>query len=438
MKKTISENHKYSFPNPIVEVRHRDKIIIIAKLTANWIVLDNESQYVFFQLLKDYSLGEALHKYNGDIEDAKHVVMQLEARDFESCKVMRQENKGLHLYLTNQCNMRCPHCYMSAGEKKVTRELQPNEVKSILTDYKRTGGELVTFSGGEVALCKNLLEYVIFAKTLGLTVEVLTNGVLWNAASVSQIAPYLDRVQISIDGYSEEVNATVRGKGNFQKALLAIDLFVNKGVYTTIGITPFPSDSLYIDFVKYADFAKTLLDKYGNKNFALKFTAELWNGRDITISQEENQKYKDTIDKINALVYGEHFYDEGFIEYHRRKGVENNCSFGNLNIDSNGDVYLCPVISEIEPIGNIRTQDFDEIDNFSQQAIKLTEAQSLRPCKDCELVYICGGGCRIKFFEAARKGNIKSYANALIRECTTKYKQEIYDQMIRTNEDIFQ
>lgn len=84
MKKTISENHKFSFNAEIVIIRAFDKILVISPSTANWLVLENENQLSFFNLLKRLPLGKALRNFKGDIADCKEVVTQIVAREFEN------------------------------------------------------------------------------------------------------------------------------------------------------------------------------------------------------------------------------------------------------------------------------------------------------------------------------------------------------------------
>ena len=127
----ISLDKVYKMPVKLTTIRYEGKILIIANDTANWIVLENERQQRFFELLKSHSLKDALYLFNGDMSDAQGVVVQLEARQFENTEVKRVSGDRLHLYLTNACNLRCPHCYMYAG-KQFENELTTDEIKKLL------------------------------------------------------------------------------------------------------------------------------------------------------------------------------------------------------------------------------------------------------------------------------------------------------------------
>ena len=80
----------------------------------------------------------------------------------------------------------------------------------------------------------------------------------------------LSRVQISIDGYSEETNSKVRGKGNFSRALQTVESFLKYHVYTEISVTPYLDKNLEVDYPKYVEFAKNLYQKIWRYKFSSK------------------------------------------------------------------------------------------------------------------------------------------------------------------------
>lgn len=122
VKKIISEDTKFKLPVKIKKVIYRGKIFVISPETANWIILENEEQWQFFQLLTSLDLGKALKRFVGTYENAQYTVMQIVAKHFENQFVKPKNDGGsMQMYLTNECNMRCPHCYMFAGLKKRPR-----------------------------------------------------------------------------------------------------------------------------------------------------------------------------------------------------------------------------------------------------------------------------------------------------------------------------
>ena len=135
---------------------------------------------------------------------------------------------------------------------------------------------------------------------------------------------------------------------------------------------------------------------------------------------------------------GEDVLDLAFIDFHTHFLLEDNCEFGNLPIESNGNVYFCPSLSMLPTSLNIRRNSFEEILSFSKEASRISYVDNLIPCRNCELRYICGGGCRIQYFKDFQQEEAFKIVNRPRRKCTAEYKQSIYKQMIRTNEALFQ
>lgn len=408
---------------------------MISPETANWIILENEEQWQFFQLLTSFDLGTVLKQFCGAYENAQYTVMQIVAKHFDNLAVRPKNNGGsMQMYLTNECNMRCPHCYMFAGLKK-DRELSTKEIFDIISSFRKRGGNNIVFSGGEIALRTDLYKILKYSYDLGISNEILTNGTLWSADLVQKVAPLITRVQISIDGYDEDTNSRIRGKGNISKALNAVSLFYKTNIDTEVSVTPYLDKDLSEDYQCYIDFARILNQKYHRPNFLVKFTFDILNGRTIHVSEKQKNDYQAIVTHIYNELYGD-FIDKPFLEFHKRGGIENNCDYGNIAISADGNVCLCPIIPEMKPVGNIRINNFDELLDIAQKARVLSDINNLSPCKDCELKYICGGECRIKHFSGFKENDLAEIATSK-RVCSQEHKNMFYDLMLKLNEDMY-
>ena len=435
VRKRISEDTKFTLPVKIKKVIYKEKIFVISPETASWIILENEEQWQFFQLLTSFDLGNALKQFNGAYDNAQYTVTQIVAKHFDNQLVKPKNNGGsMQMYLTNECNMRCPHCYMFAGLKK-DRELSTKEIFDIISSFKKHGGNNIVFSGGEIALRKDLYEILKHSYDLGISNEILTNGTLWNAELVQKVVPLISRVQISIDGYDEATNSRIRGKGNFSRALNAVTLFYETNVDTEISVTPYLDEDLAENYQYYIDFARMLNQKYSRANFLVKFTFDVLNGREIRVSEKQKKDYQGIVTKIYNELYGD-FVDKPFLEFHKHGGIENNCDYGNIAISADGNVCLCPIIPEMKPVGNVRVNSFDELLDIAQKARALSNINNLSPCKDCELKYICGGECRIKHFSGFKENNLSIIATSK-RVCSQEHKNMFYDMMLNLNEAMY-
>ena len=84
--------------------------------------------------------------------------------------------------LTKKCNLRCEHCYISAG--RITREeaegeLTTDEALAVVDQLCEVNPEaLLILTGGEPLLRKDVFEIASYASKKGLWPVVGTNGVL--------------------------------------------------------------------------------------------------------------------------------------------------------------------------------------------------------------------------------------------------------------------
>ena len=437
----IDKHKRYKFPHTIMVVKYIDKYLVIAPKYANWIVLESDYQLLVFDFLrKGHTIGDTVKSFNK--EDVELVVCQLEARKFCNKKIYSivETERSMHLYLTNKCNLLCPHCYMYSGISSQD-ELSTEQLMLLLYNYKTiANGVNLTISGGEPTSRADCIPIIKYASELGLNVKLLTNGILLSVMDIDEMSKYIGSVQISIDGFSEESNAIIRGKRHFQKALDSMDAFIRNGVETSVAITPtYPILKQHVN--DYVIFAKQLVDKYADKNFCVKFTENLSVGREVNLSIIENAEYTNLVKSIQTEIYG---YEQDFIHFVQTMSkniIVDNCMFGVFAIASNGDVYLCPEIGKLHPVANVKNDSFKDILQKAIEAEEATLVSRLRPCKNCELRYICGGGCRIEEFPSVTE--IKSFKGVKIgdilpRKCNYKIKEKFYDLMIKSNEYLYE
>ncbi len=442
MPRYYIDNQKvYDFPKEIVIIEKEGHILIIAPELANWIVLDSMAQLqVFEQFRKGVSIDGVLRTLRFSESDVAKVVTQIEARRFyRKVPVVVPEEVSMHLYLTNRCNLSCPHCYMFSGQPN-GMELSTFEIKRLIKDFAELGeGAVLTLSGGEPTLHPDFEEIVHFAFDRGLDIQLMTNGTCLSPSVIDAIAPCLTSVQVSIDGFSEESNARIRGLGHFDKALEVVDDFIQHGVYTAIAMTP-SLQNLKEQKGEYIAFAKDLAARYEQAAFEIRFSEELLNGRCIGNASELNTEYGRLMAEIQEAIYGEDFRVQEFVKRLSDSRRLVNCSFGNLAVSAVGDVFLCPRIQDLKAIGNVRICSLEELLAKAKVAEEATRIDRLYPCKDCDLRYICGGGCRMEEFAGLTGRDSFEAINARKhprRGCDASVKARFYDLMIESNAYFF-
>lgn len=438
-KYKVNLNKIYRFPDELRVVEHGTSILVIAPQSANWIVLKSSAHYDVFAFLREgHSIQEVLETGHFSMADVNYVVTQIEARKLCDKKIhsSTDDERSMHLYLTNKCNLFCPHCYMFSG-KANEKELTTEEIFSLISDYREVAkGTSITLSGGEPTCHPDFDSIVKYAAKLGLDVKLLTNGTMMTPDRISELAEYIYSVQVSIDGFSEESNSVVRGKGSFDRAMITVDQFVNLGVDTAIAITP-PYTVLKNHVDDYVAFAQDMSEKYKDKPFRIKFSDELMQGRCISPSKSFNRTYYELMKEVQHRLYGPEFEVLSFVDALYNNVVLDNCMFGNFAVASNGDVFYCARIGDLLPMANVRSSSLQEIYEKALVAEKATCISNLRPCSECELRFICGGGCRIEEFpELVKRASFDhlDWDSIPPRTCDQQFKSKFYDLMLQSNE----
>lgn len=435
VEKSIDIDKKYLLPEKLSYKQIDGKHLIISTNTANWILLHNNGQMQLFNMLKNKTLGEVFDSLiSNQLEEADliYVLTELEAKDFENRAGSPQKQVGMCIYLTNECNLRCKHCYMYAGDK-LQDELDTWEITKLLSDFKNFGGNHITFTGGEIALRKDLHEILKHSKDIGLTNTLLTNGILWDNDSIENNYSYIDEIQVSVDGYDENSNCKIRGKGYWHKALETVDRFCKRNTRVSVVVTPL-FENIKLDKDKYIGFAQSLVKRYNTPNFNVRFSYELLEGRDVKLTELDNEEYSKHIGDIEYQCNPDH-KSQKFVLNHENNVILNNCGYGEITVAADGSIFFCNRIPEIQSYGNVRNLSFDKILELSNIVKTMSNVSNLQPCSNCDIKYICGGGCRIAYFpELVKEKKLCGVHYFRPRECSPENRESFYRLMIETNE----
>ncbi|NHZ61382.1 radical SAM/SPASM domain-containing protein [Massilia genomosp. 1] len=141
---------------------------------------------------------------------------------------------GLHLEVTNACNMTCQHCYVSSG-KKLPNELSLENIKEAIDMLPPFTGKRIALSGGEPAARKDLDQIIDYCVGCGHDVDVYTNGKKFPRRLAEQIRALNGgsrsvRIQVSLEGATRELNDEVRGHKSFDYAIESLTMFKEMGL----------------------------------------------------------------------------------------------------------------------------------------------------------------------------------------------------------------
>ena len=129
---------------------------------------------------------------------------------------------SLYLKPTARCDLRCAICNRWQSSQSRTDELSLDEIKVILTKFRRAGAMILSLWGGEPTLRQDLPEILAEAKRLGLHTSMCTNCNTL-AMKADAILPNLDTLLCSLDGVGETHDRQRGVPGLFNKVLASLE-----------------------------------------------------------------------------------------------------------------------------------------------------------------------------------------------------------------------
>jgi radical SAM protein with 4Fe4S-binding SPASM domain len=320
-------------------------------------------------------------------------------------------------HITDNCNLRCSHCYQENYSAKT--ELSLKELKEIadsifatLSKWNKKGD--ISITGGEPLFRKDLFE---FAEHLNnspdvCNIDFLTNGTLIDTTFIENIKRLkkVKYIQISLDGATPSVHDGIRGKGNFDKALTAIKSLVKNDIEVRIMYTlqkanisdvPAMFDLALKEKISGLTFERMVpIGKSINSSASMLSTQEI---KDIYqyISQRADTEYENG-NALRVLKYRPLWVlidpcrsNDGS-EPHKELGSLCSIGLDGLCILPNADVLACRRLPI--PIGNLKTNSLKEIWSTSALLWEIADKRNLKgKCRSCEYISRCSG-CRAMAF----------------------------------------
>jgi radical SAM protein with 4Fe4S-binding SPASM domain len=348
--------------------------------------------------------------------ELNNFLIKVEKNGFYEDSVVKEVDikPSLQIDITNKCNLTCVHCLRDAG-KPSENELDTPEWLKVIDDFSSLFKTDVTISGGEPLVHPGFFNIIKKAKEKGLGVTLFTNGVLINEEYAKKLQGYVKRIQVSLDGATEEVNDKIRGRGSFGKVLKAVSLLYDTDIVLDMAFSLMPSN-----LKNFYENIEELIKTVGPKiNFKLSEVVKFGRADSTHMFPDKNGRRLEP----EAKKLRDHLYKR------RLKAPPGssknimllNCGYGEMvTISSVGDIYPCPLYESSVKHGNIRNDDFKEILKKIDADRQKCSTKNMEECKTCDLRSRCSGGCRIN--------NIYYNGDILKPECIQKpdYKDWMY------------
>jgi radical SAM protein with 4Fe4S-binding SPASM domain len=269
----------------------------------------------------------------------------------------------LELQITDNCNLRCKHCYIGESEGN---ELSPLQVRDVLAEFEEMQGLRVMLTGGEPLLHAGFDEINENLPDFFLRKVLLTNGLLLRKDVLKSLK--VDEIQISIDGL-EHAHDAIRGSGTFVRSMKALRQALDAGFDVSV--------STMVHRENLADFdeLERVFKELGVKDWTVDVpcaTGRLKEHSEFHISPEEGGK---------CLGYGFggglHNSDPGF-----------GCGLHLMAVMANGKIAKC-TFYEDRSVGTL--------DGGLREAWQRIQPVRLKDLAcNCQYVEVCRGGCRYR------------------------------------------
>jgi pyruvate-formate lyase-activating enzyme len=128
----------------------------------------------------------------------------------------------MHVHPTRRCNLACVHCYSWSGPEHSDSQ-SASLLSQAIREAARLGYQIVSFSGGEPLLFRELPELLEVAKMSGLHTSVVTNGTRSTSEIWRRSLPFIDTLVLSVDGPPVMHNAVRRSPSAFRQLARAVD-----------------------------------------------------------------------------------------------------------------------------------------------------------------------------------------------------------------------
>jgi MoaA/NifB/PqqE/SkfB family radical SAM enzyme len=263
--------------------------------------------------------------------------------------------KNVFLHVTKACNLRCAYCYFSASQP-LPDEMSTEEFDRLWPEMVALRPEKVVFTGGEPLLRSDILELLGGLRAADPEHHVLrclnTNGHLVTPELARALVGLADEVRVSVDALAAR-NDALRGAGNFEQAMRALECFYSVGfepkALVTITATSLPDLEELLCLLIERKITRINLNGFR----PIGRGAGHWEWRANT------EDVREAVRRAWERCYP----DRVAPPEPEEPEAQSNCGVGSfLNIMPNGDVFPCHVLTEREfRCGNVREQSLVEI-----------------------------------------------------------------------------
>lgn len=333
---------KYKYNRKTIKLYYKNRVILANTNNGKWLRMSDE----IFQIINSMITNNInIQDLTFDNKEDKHFFESLISKLKDSKIIIdinkheKSPNKTVSIELTHRCNLHCIHCCIEAQNNlPESSDLSYDKIIELLKKVINWNPETIMLSGGEPMLRKDFLQIAEFLHNNYSGIIILsTNGTFISENNVKDLVKFIDKIDISLDGYNEETCSLIRGKGVFHKVIKAVQL-LKENNYQNISLSIATADKNESWEKEFKKLNETLETKPIMRLFS-------------PVGRGEKSK-KFFSDKSKYEV----FIPEEYLQNNKKIAKVCCCSAGEqeLFIDYKGNIYPCPsYVDKDDWIGNI-------------------------------------------------------------------------------------
>lgn len=408
----------------VVGVDAQHSMLFNPRLEGGMLVVNRAAEEIFLSFRRPVLERDARHLWAGSRADFDAVFGKLFS--LQMLEVVGQERPTVYaqsdvltvwLHVTNDCNLRCPYCYVSKSPEKMSDDVAFASVDRVIRSARTHGfsGIKLKYAGGEASLNHRLVVALQqrardLTDQLGLSLDatILSNGVALSKAFVDFLKREDVKVMISLDGVGKAHDVQrpfADGRGSFAQVDRTVQKLLDQGLPPHLSVTISSRNCEGVpDVVRYA------------LNLGLTFSLNLFRDNECAAAFEDLQYEEGAI--ISCLTEAFAVIEDYLPPWSVLGAVldrgqlirprERSCGVGQdyIVIDQRGGIAKCHM--EIEKtIGNVFKSDPVDLIREDRTLLNLAASEK-EGCRSCTWKNWCSGGCSMATFRATGRFDVKS------------------------------
>jgi len=291
--------------------------------------------------------------------------------------------------VTLNCTSKCEYC---SNWKVNHKDLTTEEVKLVLFKLKEIGVIRLCISGGEPLLRKDIVDIVRFAKELGFSIDLTTNGAICNANLYGDlIGAGLDSISFSIDGVSAETHERFRKNSSFERVV--------ESIKTMIRIRDEKRDSMQVNTITVVT-KENISELRAISNLRKELGIDkndfqpVWEVKADTDFRDRfgfKNEDKELLKQARAVLrdipspYPKRYYDlipDYYTNYAAVRKIECFAGRAFVYVNAEGNLYPCAIL--LEPFGSM-VKDEPSVFLRSKRAKSIMRRAAVQNCRGCSL-----------------------------------------------------